>query len=203
MWQSPCGLCSAVSSPSELPAPLAPPGTTACSGSCREPKASELHVLSSPALAPFLTSPQDLRSLCPHPSCSDILQLPPLCPRLGKKRKDHPELPAAALPSASGQAQPHRPGHVRAQQGLGLDLFPPKLASLFTFSEPFFHQSACPCHKPTSCAPTDLATLSTPWSYSSHQCGAGRSKMKVLFPPLPSLHPSSCFHHRWPSRNFK
>lgn len=170
----------------------------------RDPaKTAELQVLTSPALPQFLPSSQDLRSSHPHPSCSDILQLPPLCPRLEKKIKEHPELPAAALPSASGQAQPHRPRHVRAQQGLGPDLFPPKLTSLFTFSESFLHHSASTCHKPTPSALTDLATLSTPWSCSSHQCVAGRNKMKVLFPPLPSLHPSFCFHHRWPSRNCK
>lgn len=192
-----------------LTAPLAPPGHPQPArdpAGCWlwwRPRTSGIHVLKSPALAPFLPSSQDLRSPCPHPTCSDNLQLPPLCPGLEKERKEHPELPAAALPSASGQAQPHRPGHVRAQQGLGLDLFSPRLTSLFTFSEPILHHSASAYHKPTPSASTDLATLSTPWSCSSHQCGTGRSKIKILFPPLPSLHPSSCFHHRWSSRNCK
>lgn len=146
--------------PAPFTAPNSPPSSWApllgilpAAGSGGSPsRPSELHVLRSAALPRSLPSPQDLPSPCPHPSPSDILQLPPLCPGLEKKRKEHPELPAAALPSASGQAQPHRPGHVRAQQGLGPDLFPPKLASLFTFSQPFLHHSAPACRKPTPSA---------------------------------------------------
>lgn len=161
----------AASSPSQLPAPLAPEHPEPGPNPARcwlwwKPKTSGVHELRSPALPRFLPSPQDLHSPCPHPSCSDTLQLPPLCPRLEKKIKEHPELPAAALPSASGQAQPHRPGHVRAQQSLGPDLFPPKLTSLLPFSEPFF--------APFSFCLPQTNTLRT------HRSGDP-------FPPLPGL----------------
>lgn len=151
MWQSHCGVrqcCPSAwghhhaGSQQPFTAPLAPEHPEPGPDPARcwlwwKPKTSGVHELRSPALPRFLPSPQDLHSPCPHPSCSDILQLPPLCPRLEKKIKEHPELPAAALPSASGQAQPHRPGHVRAQQSLGPDLFPPKLTSLLPFLSPF------------------------------------------------------------------
>lgn len=159
--------------------------------------------LRSPVLTQFLPSPQDLCSLCscPQPALTLSGRIHFTTDGRRKLRSTQSHLWQLSPPPPSG-AQPHCPGHLREQKGLGLVPFLPQLTSLLPFSS-----RLCTTRFPLATKHPQLHTQPLrpfpppPRSCSSHRCVAGRGKMKALRSPLLSLHPPFCFHHPWPSRN--